>query len=138
MCVDDVCMYVWMHTERSLNLVVNVFRSRRGNTNFFLIRAPTLSEWTKKFCFFLEEAASDCRVHIPGTRNRTFSQPLLLPPSLHLMPPPPSPGGGSPSFSLCLSLSHVQEKILVLDLRKFQVAGVFMEKCLNTKTDKRL
>jgi len=47
-CVDDVCTDVWMHNERSLNLVVNVFRSRRGNTNFFLIRAPTLSEWAKK------------------------------------------------------------------------------------------
>jgi hypothetical protein len=33
---------------RSFNLVVNVVRSRAGNKNFFLVRAPTLAEWAKK------------------------------------------------------------------------------------------
>ena len=63
-----------------------------------------------------EEAKSDCRARISRTHNRTLSQTLLFPPSLHLMSPSPSPGAGSPSLSLPLSLSHVQEKMLSLDM----------------------
>ena len=37
--------------HRRFNLVVNVYRSRAGNKNYFLVRAPTLAEWAKKVCW---------------------------------------------------------------------------------------
>ena len=46
---------------RSFNLVVNVVRSRAGNKNYFLIRAPTLSEWAKKVWVPKAVGESDCR-----------------------------------------------------------------------------
>lgn len=33
---------------RAFKLIVNVVRSRAGNKNYFLIRAPTVSEWARK------------------------------------------------------------------------------------------
>jgi len=46
---------------RAFNLVVNVVRSRAGNKNYFLIRAPTLSEWAKKVWVPKAVGESDCR-----------------------------------------------------------------------------
>jgi len=59
---------------RSFNLVVHVVRSRAGNKNYFLIRAPTLAEWAKKVWVPIKTGESDCRSHIPRARPRVFAE----------------------------------------------------------------
>ena len=59
---------------RKFNLVVNVYRSRTGNKNYVMIRAPKLDEWAKKVWAPIKDCESDCRAHIPRAQPRVFAE----------------------------------------------------------------
>ena len=62
---------------RSFNMIVNVYRSRAGNKNYFMVRAPTLSEWAKKVWVPMKQGMSDCNAHIPRARPRVFMEKCI-------------------------------------------------------------